>query len=361
METCCNVQGPPDGGLARAPESGDGRHRQNSSIPPTGSGAAALELPSSDDVARLTKQYFASVFGVITQFQEDLKAFRQNPDSTSRSWLAMLFAILALGYQAEENTEQSIYYENAAWKYLPINDSLFEQSTTALEATLLIIYGRVLRGDNVSSDLSLAYKKAKNIGCHQCSTEPMTCEEHRIYLVSLKTLLFMNYQVYGDCQDPSVLGYILLAGRTSVETESLSMNVNALSRFLVQHYEALGILDTVTRSMRQDEYSDRRIPGVAKKLSRLENDCNNELDTDLSASDSDKRFYREILLYTIRHIRQLVCLSYTEKPIDEDIAPNAESAAILGIDSAICTLKIFYSLTEDKQFEKYAWTQSWRG
>ncbi|KAJ5144503.1 hypothetical protein N7526_002011 [Penicillium atrosanguineum] len=289
METCCNVQGPPDGGLARAPESGDGRHRQNSSIPPTGSGAAALELPSSDDVARLTKQYFASV----TQFQEDLKAFRQNPDSTSRSWLAMLFAILALGYQAEENTEQSIYYENAAWKYLPINDSLFEQSTTALEATLLIIYGRVLRGDNVSSDLSLAYKKAKNIGCHQCSTEPMTY--------------------------------------------------------------------TVTRSMRQDEYSDRRIPGVAKKLSRLENDCNNELDTDLSASDSDKRFYREILLYTIRYIRQLVCLSYTEKPIDEDIAPNAESAAILGIDSAICTLKIFYSLTEDKQFEKYAWTQSWRG
>lgn len=86
-------------------------------------------------------------------------------------------------------------YENAAWDCL-LNDPPFEPSLSSLKAIILIIYGRTHRGEDVFSDLQLAYRTAISTKCHidtrQCVVEPMACEEYGPLLIGLKTLSLHN-------------------------------------------------------------------------------------------------------------------------------------------------------------------------
>ncbi|KAJ5203002.1 hypothetical protein N7449_005081 [Penicillium cf. viridicatum] len=164
-------------------------------------------LPSRRMIDCLIEIYFTSIsmlFCVIdaASFKAEYEVFCRNPDVAPQLWLSFLFAILALACRAEEDPRRgcpsddlSMLYENAAWDCL-LNDPPFEPSLSSLKAIILIIYGRTHRGEDVFSDLQLAYRTAISTKCHidtrQCVVEPMTCEEYGPLLIGLKTLSLHN-------------------------------------------------------------------------------------------------------------------------------------------------------------------------
>ena len=102
-------------------------------------------------------------------------------------------------------------YEKAAWDCLLTNDPPFEPSPSSLKAIILIIYGRIHRGEDVFDDIQLAYRTAMSSKCHidtrQCGIEHMVCEEYRCLLISLKLLSFLNVQVHKSILNAQVHNY----------------------------------------------------------------------------------------------------------------------------------------------------------
>ncbi|CAG7949969.1 unnamed protein product [Penicillium salamii] len=151
-------------------------------------------LPSRQMIDSLIGKYFSSIstlFWVINaaQFETEYEAFCCNTQVVTPSWLSLLFAILALGCRAEEDSKilylpdaLSIFYEKVAWHCLLTSDSSSEPSLSALKAILLIIFARTNRGQDVFSDLQLAYRMAVSTKGHiengQHVVEPTVCEEY---------------------------------------------------------------------------------------------------------------------------------------------------------------------------------------
>lgn len=203
--------------------------------------------------------------------------FRQNPNVAPLSWLSLLFAILALACRAEENSQSCLFdklskkYEKAAWDCLSINKPPFESSTTALNALILIIYGRIHRGEDVSRNLQTAYNMATSISCHQCPAQPVACEEHRNLWISLKMLFSMNSQVYGDCRDQEGSWSLrLLAGidcKEPVEVNDLPMRMEPSPplemTFTMLQFHVLEMSDTVALSTQHGLLSEWSLPELS--------------------------------------------------------------------------------------------------
>ncbi|KAJ6117976.1 hypothetical protein N7523_005727 [Penicillium sp. IBT 18751x] len=337
MKARCNGQGPPGrectaSEIERALATDDGEHQQSDLLPPMSNRAALLKpgqisslgeraedvqkrrslekLPSWDIIDQLKEQYFESVFSLFCifssiQFADDFKAFRQNPDAASLSWIALLFAILALACQARERSERddlldrrlSVTYENAAWGCLFINDAPYNSSTNALQAVILILYGRVHRGENVTKNLQTAYDMASFISCHQCPAQALACEEHGMIWAGLKMLLSLNSQVHNDCVDEEVSRSLhLRAGvdhkkLAEIQIRYLKLEVSSLpeTTFTMLQLHILGISDTIAISIKQGLLSESSLPGVVDELSRMEKYCQ-ELGTRLK---DWKRFAQE--------------------------------------------------------------------
>lgn len=255
------------------------------------------------------------------------------------SWLSLLFAILALACRAQENPERgflfdklSIKYEKAAWDCLSINNPPFEPSATALKAVILIIYGRVHRGEDVSKNLQSAYNMANSISCHQCYTQSMACDEHQIILIGLKMLLAMNSQRYGYYHNQEISRCTRLLdginGVKPVGIHSLSIGAKACSplemTFTVLKFRLLEISDTIGMSTQHGFLPECSLPGVINELSRMEKHCN-ELYAGLSAPESQKGFCKGrlgILQYNIQYLLKSIHSPYLKRYLDGDITPH---------------------------------------
>ncbi|KAJ5543949.1 hypothetical protein N7513_003479 [Penicillium frequentans] len=320
-------------------------------------------LPTREFIDRLKKRYFTSVSPLFctfssVQFEEEYTIFRQNRDLAPLTWLSLLFAILALACRAEQVPENanhfdtlSTKYEKAAWDCLSIASPPFEPSTTALKAMIHIIYGRVHRGEDVSSDLQTAFKMATSTDCHRCSTQPMTCEEHGTLWIALKMLLFMNGQLYGDSpnQEASRNLYqtvdIHWKDRFEMQKSSRSLEGSPLSKigFTMLHFWVLMTSDTINMSTKHGLSSSWSLPGVVSELARIENDCNH-FDAGPYSSDSQREFCEvrvSILRFSIHFLRQTAHFPFVESYLDGDTTSDTRFAAETCIDSATWALQMF--------------------
>lgn len=348
-------------------------------------------LPSWERVDELKARYFASVYPVIflhlrsrqpltgkqlfctfssVQFEEEYRTFRRNPSEIALSWLSLLFAILALARRAEEAPERmynsdrlSLTYEKAAWDCLSIASPPFEPSTTALKALILVIYGRVHRGDNVSEALQTAFKMASSISCHRRSPQSTTGEEDKVLWLALKTLLFMNGQLHShSCDQASSWSMHLMASidwkePLEVQGRFMSLKGSFLSAmdFTMLQSQILTISDMIDANNRYDLPSLWILPGILGELSRIENECN-QFDAGPSSSGSPRDLCRgrlAILRYNIRYLLQSAYLPCFESYLSGDSMPDTRSDAVKCVDSAKCALEIFCSLIEDTHYSWY--------
>ncbi|KAJ5655112.1 hypothetical protein N7490_002115 [Penicillium lividum] len=334
-------------------------------------------LPSWEMIDNLKARYFAFVFPLFctfssAQFEDEYRSFRQNPDEAPLSWLSLLFAILALACRAEVVPERallfdglSMTYEKAAWDCLSLKNPPFESSMAALKALVLVIYGRVHRGTDVSRDLHTAYKMATSTSYHRPSTQSMTCEENKTLWIALKMLLFMNGQLHSDpCDQEVSQNLYLMAGidwKESLEMQHLPMSFEdsslSVMDFTVLQSRVLTISDIIDASKKYGFLSSWSLPGVVSELSRIENDCN-QFYAGPYSSDSQGELCKVklgILRYCIQYLLQSAHFPSFESYLDGDITSDTQSAAEKCIDSATCALGIFCSLIENKHFKGYSW------
>ncbi|KAJ5330564.1 hypothetical protein N7476_000347 [Penicillium atrosanguineum] len=334
-------------------------------------------LPSWDMVDKLIERYFASVFPLFgtfpsSRFKEEYIIFRRNPDLANHSWLSMLFAILSLACQAEAKFDRgrpyerlSMSYENAACKCLSIDDPQFESLTSALQAVMLIIYGRIHRGDDVSKDLCFAYGMAKSMSCQQCATQPLACEEHQIHWVGLKVLFAMNSQVYSSCRNQDVSRSIHLLAvadkKQPVDELKLLMSSEATSiletTFTMLQFHILKMSDTIAMSIQNGLFSSRSLRGVTDELSRLKKFCA-DFCAELGPSDSNLEFWKgrvDILQYAIQYLFQCVYKPYLEKYLDGDTTFSTKLAATKCIGHARATSSLLSSLVANEHLRAFTW------
>ncbi|CAG7936776.1 unnamed protein product [Penicillium nalgiovense] len=333
-------------------------------------------LPSCQMIDCLIERYFESIsmlFCAINaaSFKAEYEVFCRNSNVTPRSWLSLLFAVLALACRAEEDPERgclsddlSMLYEKAAWDCLLTNDPPFEPSPTSLKAIVLIIYGRTHRGADVFSDLQLAYHTASSTKCHidttQCVVEPMVCAEYRQLLIGLKMLFLLNAQVHDYYRNRDITQGI---ERRADITERPHLPIcvegspTTQMTFTILNLQLLEISDKICVSAERGLMSEWSPAGLETELFRIEGQCS-EIYTKVSESDSQSGSHpgsQGILHCYINYLLHLLFLPNLQRYLNGDIAPGTRISQLKCIAFAKASLQCFNLLAEDMQSKSYGW------
>ncbi|KAF2994438.1 hypothetical protein E8E15_000195, partial [Penicillium rubens] len=336
-------------------------------------------LPNCQMIDCLIERYFESIstlFCVInaTSFKAEYEVFCRNPNVTPKSWLCLLFAVLALSCRAEEDPERgccsdrlSTLYEKAAWDCLLTNDPPFEPSPTSLKAIVLIIYGRTHRGADVFSNLQLAYHTASSTKCHidttQCVVEPMVCAEYRQLLIGLKMLFLLNAQVHDYYRNRDITQGIERRADIYKSTErphlpiSVEGSPTTQMAFTILNLQLLEISDKICVGTERGLMSEWSLAGLETELFRIEGQCS-EIYTKVSESDSQLGSHpgsQGILHCYINYLLHLLFLPDLQRYLNGDIAPGTRISQLKCIAFAKASLQCFNLLAEDKQSKSYGW------
>lgn len=289
------------------------------------------------------------------------------------SWLSLLFAILALGCRAEEDSkilylsdDVSIFYEKVAWHCLLTSDSPSEPSLSALKAIVLIIYARTHRGQDVFSDLQLAYRMAVSTKGHidngQHVVEPTDCEEYRCLLTGMKTLSLLNAQVHDYYRSQDLIQDLLPPADIYQSTERANLPLSAEESppqmtFTILNLQLLEISHTITMSAEIGLKSEWSLHGLEAELFRMEKHCS-EVYANLGQSDSQLGSHQGshgILDCYINYLVHLLFLPDVDRCLDGDITPETRISQQKCTIFAKASLRNFNLLAENMQLKSYAW------
>ncbi|KAI3286512.1 hypothetical protein DTO002I6_8183 [Penicillium roqueforti] len=335
-------------------------------------------LPSRQMIDSLIVKYFSSIstlFCVVNaaQFETEYEAFCCNTQVVTASWLSLLFAILALGCRAEEDSkilylsdDVSIFYEKVAWHCLLTSDSPSEPSLSALKAIVLIIYARTHRGQDVFSDLQLAYRMAVSTKGHidngQHVVEPTDCEEYRCLLTGMKTLSLLNAQVHDYYRSQDLIQDLLPPADIYQSTERANLPLSAEESppqmtFTILNLQLLEISHTISASTEIGMQSEWSLKCIEAELFRMEKHCS-EVYANLSQSDSQLGAHQgshDILDCYINYLLHFVFLTDLNRYLDGEITPETRISRSKCITFAKASLRNFNLLAENMQLKSYAW------
>ncbi|CAG7948677.1 unnamed protein product [Penicillium salamii] len=334
-------------------------------------------LPSRQMIDSLMVKYFSSIstlFCVVNaaQFETEYEAFCCNTQVGTPSWLSLLFAILALGCRAEEDSkilylsdDLSIFYEKVAWHCLLASELPSEPSLSALKAILLIIYGRAHRGQDVFSDIQLAYRMAastKGQITGQDAVEPIVSEEYRCLLTGMKTLSLLNAQVHDYYRNQDLIQDLLPPADIyeSAGGANLSLGVEELPpqmTFTILNLQLLEISHTISASTEIGMQSEWSLKCIEAELFRMEKHCS-EVYAKLSQYDSQLGAHQgshDILDCYINYLLHLVFLPDLNRYLDGEITPDTRISRSKCITFAKASLRNFNLLAEDMECKSYAW------
>lgn len=257
----------------------------------------------------------------------------------------------------------SMLYEKAAWSCLL---TYGPPSLSSLKAIILIIYGRTHRGEDVFSDLKLAYRTAISTKCHidtrQCAAESMVCGEYRCLLIGLKMLSLLNAQVHDYYRNRDLTRGIerLTDTYESTERSHLSISVEGSTTkmtFTILSLQLLEISDLIFASAGCGLMSEWTIAGIETELYRMEKHCS-EIYTKLSESKSELASHQDshgILHCYINYTLHLLFLPDLQRYIEGNITPETRESQLKCIAFAKSSLQNFNLLAENMQFACLGW------
>jgi hypothetical protein len=181
-----------------------------SSEPPLSSNQTSLKdllarLPPVSQCSELVNVYFrsfASLFHILHDptFNRQYESFLENAETTSLSWLALLFAVLGTAVLALERSSPILcdlsrsrkvgkvadlmeHYRSAAMACLEADHYLWNHNVTTLQALILLIYSIGHSHGRTWTLLGLTHHLAVSLGCHIDPSEfglsPVEIEERR--------------------------------------------------------------------------------------------------------------------------------------------------------------------------------------
>ena len=167
--------------------------------------ALLARLPPVSQCSELVNVYFrsfASLFHILHDptFNRQYECFLENAETTSLSWLALLFAVLGTSVLALERSSPILrdlsrsrgagkvadlmeHYRSAAMACLEADHYLWNHNVTTLQTLILLIYGIGHSHGRTWTLLGLTHHLAISLGCHidpcEFGVSPVEAEERR--------------------------------------------------------------------------------------------------------------------------------------------------------------------------------------
>ncbi|CAG7922092.1 unnamed protein product [Penicillium olsonii] len=343
-------------------------------------------------------QVFSTVFHILHDltFEAEYQQFCHDPGSVSLSWLALLFAILAIAVSALDDDHPlladlgrertvsrnikslSARYRSAALRCLAADGVMFRHSINSLQAMVLINYARAHRGLPIWTLLGFTHHVAISMGCHldpeRFALGSIEREERRRVWAGLMMLYTIQNTAFGsldqramsqDVKMPADIDDVdLLTSPNMVRSASSPVPSRPTQMtYLLLNFRLNEISSRICEALFSHPRTSRRSISIleAEIISvremvdaRYTLDSNEPLPTHHQANHH--------ILYS--QIHQLILLLYRPslcRYLQGEITHETSTARAKCIASAKASISIFQTLLESACFKPYRWYTSGLG
>ncbi|KAJ5733467.1 hypothetical protein N7493_002253 [Penicillium malachiteum] len=355
-----------------------------------------------DNLKEVYFRVFSPVFHILHDltFEAEYQQFCHDPGSVSTSWLALLFAILAIAVSALDDDDPllsdlgrertvsrnikalSARYRSASLRCLAADGVMTRHSINSLQALVLVSYARLHRGLPFWTLLGLTHHVAISMGCHidpeRFFLGPIEREERRRVWTGLMMLYTIQNTSFGsldqqlltqDVRMPADIDDIdLLTGSSNSITSDLSASPSVgrptQMTFLLLNFRLYKISTKICETIFTYPHASRfSITQLEAELMGLREICDARYRVDPSQDPLPVHHQANLnILYSQIHQLYLLLLRPNLcRLLQGEIAPDTIEARANCMKSAKAALSIFQTLLESSQFTPYKWYTSGLG
>ncbi|KAJ6083714.1 hypothetical protein N7467_007849 [Penicillium canescens] len=341
-------------------------------------------------------QVFSTVFHILHDltFEAEYQQFCHDPSSVSTSWLALLFAILAIAVSALDDDHPlladlgrertvsrnikalSARYRSASLRCLAADGVMSRHSINSLQALVLICYARLHRGLPVWTLLGFTQHVAISMGCHldpeRFALGPIEREERRRVWAGLMMLYIIQNTSFGsldqqkltqDVKMPADIDDVdLLTGSNPRSAPSPSTSRPTQMTYLLFNYRLYKITSKITESIFTYPHASRfTVSNLEAELISVREMCDARYQLDSEPLPIHHQANLHILYSQIHQLLLLLFRPSLCRYIQGEITPETCVSRAKCIASAKASLAIFQALFESAQFKPYKWYTSGLG
>ena len=333
-------------------------------------------------------------------FEAEYQQFCHDPGSVSTSWLALLFAILAIAVSALEDDNPlladlgrertvsrnikvlSARYRSAALRCLAADGVMTRHSINSLQALVLVGYARMHRGLPFWTLLGLTHHVAISMGCHidpeRFFLGPIEREERRRVWAGLMMLYTIQNTSFGsldqqlltqDVRMPADVDDIdLLTGSSMTMTSDPSSSPSAgrptQMTYLLLTFRLYKISNKICETIFTYPQASRfTVAQLEAELGALREVCDARygVDTNQDALPIHHQANLNILYSQIHQLTLLLLRPNLCRLIQGEVTPETCESRAKCMASAKAALSVFQTLLESPQFTPYKWYTSGLG
>ncbi|KAJ5178817.1 hypothetical protein N7492_002027 [Penicillium capsulatum] len=362
-------------------------------------------LPPGRYCDNLKEVYFrvvSPVFHILHDltFEAEYQQFCHDPSSVSTSWLALLFAILAIAVSALEDDDPlladlgrertvsrnikilSARYRSTALRCLAADGVMTRHTINSLQALVLVSFARLHRGLPFWTLLGLTHHVAISMGCHidphRFLLGPIEREERRRVWAGLMMLYTIQSSSFGsldqqtlaqDVKMPSDIDDIdLLTGGSISMASDHSGSTGPLPptqmTYLLLTFRLQKITTRICEAISSYPHASRfSTAQLEAEVRAVRDTCDARYQTDASQEPLAVHHQANLnILYG--QIHQLLLLLFRPsfcRYLQGEVTTDTCAARSKCMASAKASLSIFQTLLESKQFAPYKWYTSGLG
>ncbi|KAL1967840.1 hypothetical protein VTN77DRAFT_2529 [Rasamsonia byssochlamydoides] len=332
---------------------------------------------------------FSPLFHILHDptFEDEYRKFRHNPDSVSKSWLALLFIVLGiavtgldddnpmlpdLGRQSTVSGNIQVLssrYRSAAMQCLAADSVVSRHSIRSLQALVLILYARTHSSQPTWTLLGFTHHVAIAMGCHidpeRFGLGPVECEERRRAWAGLIMLYTIQNTSFGSLDARFLSHDVRLPA--DVDDLDLLMGSNCdrdprggptQMTYLLMKFRLYEISAKICQGI--FNVSARQQPSVTElqqEITMIQEACKERYLSDASRQPLPN-YHMANLNIIYSYINQLSLLLYRplfRKFFQGEVSPGTRNARDRCLESARGILAIYKNMLQTPQFAEYKW------
>ncbi|KAJ5752174.1 hypothetical protein N7520_009091 [Penicillium odoratum] len=352
-----------------------------------------------DTLKEVYFRVFSPVFHILHDltFEAEYQQFCHDPSSVSTSWLALLFAILAIAISALEDDDPllsdlgrertvsrnmkvlSARYRSAALRCLAADGVMTRHSINSLQSLVLISYARLHRGLPFWTLLGFTHHVAISMGCHldpeRFVLGPIEREERRRVWTGLMMLYTIQNTSFGsldqqllnqDVKMPADVDDIDLLtapnAPTSDPSSTPSANRPTQMTYLLLSFRLYKISTKICETIFTYPHASRfTLTQLEAELMAVRDLCDARYQVDQDPLPVHHQANLNILYSQIHQLLLLLLRPNLCRFIQGEITPETCESRAKCMASAKVSLTIFQTLLESSQFAPYKWYTSGLG
>ncbi|KAJ5888749.1 hypothetical protein N7495_008790 [Penicillium taxi] len=360
-------------------------------------------LPPSSQCDALKDVYFrvfSPVFHLLHEmtFDAEYQQFYHDPGSVSLAWLALLFAILAIGVSALDDDDPllqdlgrertvsrnikvlSARYRSASLRCLAADSVMTRHSINSFQTLILVSYARLHRGLTTWTLLGLTHHIAISMGCHidpdRFTLGLIEREERRRAWACLMILFSIQNTAFGSLNQQMFAQQVRMPADVDdidlLTTPSLPYASDYLSScspttarptqttFILLNITLYKLASKVCENIFNHNHPARTsVIQLEAEIIAFRDNC----DTRYQSSNNEPlpMYHRANFQILYGQIHQLLLLLYRPtlcRFLQGEITPETCSIRSKCMESAKVSLKAFQTLNDSPEFAHYRWYAS---